>query len=241
MTNNTQITTNVININRGIFQGNSLSPLLFCIGYFFVSYKVRKLHCGYIPGPPRRRDASKMRSHFVFMDDFKGFSSNQESFKELIRLSVEVLGEMGLDVGADKCAVLKVVRGKVSNMEGVNITLETVIKCLEEGKSYAYLGTLQLLDPCHSEIKKQIVDKVTADANTIWQSNLSEQNKVLAHNMFVVSKTIYSFGIINWTKKELTDLDIEIRKIIAAHRGMNKHSNCERLCMLEEMQEVEDY
>ena len=87
--NNEVIITDAINISRGIFQGDTLSPLLFCIGYFMVSQKLKMLRIGYVPGIPGKRDPSNMRSHFVFMDDFKGMTAN-ESLGTLMKTCIEI-------------------------------------------------------------------------------------------------------------------------------------------------------
>ena len=145
------LVTDAIKVIRGIFQGDSLSPLLFCISYIVVSIIVKNLRNGYIPGSPGKRDASKMRSHIILMDDFKGFSSNEESFKELLTTSIDILQEVGLEMGIDKCAVMKVERGKIADMEGINVSLDTVIEEVKKEDGYAYLGILELLDPCHGK------------------------------------------------------------------------------------------
>ena len=110
--------TEVIHIIRGIFQGDSLSPLLFCISYLMVSIIMRRKRIGYVPGPPGKRDTHLMRSHFIFMDDFKGLTSTETSLRVIIDTSSEILEEIGLQIGHDKCAVMKVTRGKVDSMEG---------------------------------------------------------------------------------------------------------------------------
>ena len=227
--NNEVIITDAINISRGIFQGDTLSPLLFCIGYFMVSQKLKMLRIGYVPGIPGKRDPSNMRSHFVFMDDFKGMTTNEASLGTLMKTCIEILKELGLEVGLNKCAVMKVKRGKVENMEGLKLDNDHVINNIDEGLGYAYLGILQILDPCHNQIKKTLLSKVENCANEIWKSNLTEQNKVKAHNMFVISKLNYSFGVIKWTKFELDEIDRKMRKIIAKYACMNLHSNTDRL------------
>ena len=227
--NGTPSVTEAINIICGIFQGDSLSPVLFCISYIFVSIIIRNLRIGYIPGVPGKRVASKMRSHIIFMDDFKAFSSNIESFKKILTTSIDILKEVGLEVGYDKCAVMKVERGKVVQMDGIKISLDNIIEEVKMDKGYPYLGILELLDPCHDKTKNTMKELVTKISNVVWSSKLSERNKVSAHNMFVVSKLTYTFGIINWTQNELDELDCMVRKVAAEHGSLNKHSNCQRL------------
>ena len=156
-------------------------------------------------------------------------TANEASLGTLMKTCIEILKELGLEVGLNKCAVMKVKRGKVENMEGLKLDNDHVINNIDEGLGYAYLGILQILDPCHNQIKKILLSKVENCANEIWKSNLTEQNKVKAHNMFVISKLNYSFGVIKWTKFELDEIDRKMRKIIAKYACMNLHSNTDRL------------
>ena len=223
------VVTDVIKIVFGKFQGDSLSPLLFCLSYLMVSVILRKKRLGYIPGPPGKRNVHHMKSHFIFMDDFKGLTSTESSLKAIIDISTEILEEIGLEIGLDKCAVLKVNKGKIIQMDGIDLSVGGIIQSVDINSSYSYLGIMELLDPCHSDVKEEIISKMTKVANIVWGSELDEKNKVDAHNMLVVSKLTYSFGIINWTQSELDDINRKLRKCISKYNCLNIHSNTNRL------------
>ena len=46
----------------------------------------------------------------------------------------------------------------------------------------------------------------------MWKSLLSAFNKVKAFNSICVGLLSYSFGVINWTKVQLEEMDIRVRK-----------------------------
>ena len=221
--------TDVIRILCGIFQGDSLSPLLFCISYLMVSVILRRMRIGYVPGPPGERDMHQMRSHFILMDDFKGLTSTESCLRIIINTSTEILKEIGLEIGYNKCAVMKAVKGKVVSMEGIDISIGGIIDSIDNDSNYAYLGILELLDPCHVEVKREIVTRVEKLANIVWGSELNEKNKVDAHNMLVVSKLTYTFGIIKWTQNELDEIDRMLRKCLSKNGCLSIHSNTKRL------------
>ena len=41
----------------------------------------------------------------------------------------------------------------------------------------------------------------------IWNSELYSRNKVLTHNIFAIPVLTHTFGILEWTKQELEDLN----------------------------------
>ena len=62
-----------VNIRRGIFQGDSLSPLLFVVALIPVTIILRTLKQGYSFGKGKER-----LNHLLFMDDLKLCGSNDE-------------------------------------------------------------------------------------------------------------------------------------------------------------------
>ena len=55
----------------------------------------------------------------------------------------------------------------------------------------------------------------------IWKSELNGYSKVIAQNVFAVALVTPSIGILKWTKKEISDLDVITRKILTGsfHRA----------------------
>ena len=66
------------NITRGIFQGDSLSPLLFVICMIHLSQILRKLKPGYT-----LKNEEKL-NHLFFMDDLYIFAKNEREINGLI-------------------------------------------------------------------------------------------------------------------------------------------------------------
>ena len=69
-----------INIRRGIFQGDSLSPLLFVIALAPLSMVLRKVSAGY----KMVKDGYKI-NHLLFMDDVKLFGKNKKELESLVK------------------------------------------------------------------------------------------------------------------------------------------------------------
>lgn len=74
-----------IAIDRGIFQGNSLSPTFFCLCFTVISYHIRDLKLGYTLSAPNRRHASHIITHTLKMDDLKIYSTSHQLLKKVIK------------------------------------------------------------------------------------------------------------------------------------------------------------
>ena len=66
-----------IKIKRGIFQGDSLSPLLFILAINPLSNLIKNLENGYIINA-RNEKKAKIISHLFYMDDLKLYAPNRE-------------------------------------------------------------------------------------------------------------------------------------------------------------------
>ncbi|CAH2106948.1 unnamed protein product [Euphydryas editha] len=90
------ITTEPIYIRRGIFQGDSLSPLLFCLALNPLSFVLNKYETkGY-----KLKDSIWI-NHLLYMDDLKVYANNRNSLKVLLD-SVEIFTS---DIGINTYAI----------------------------------------------------------------------------------------------------------------------------------------
>ena len=70
-----------IQIRRGIFQGDSLSTLLFCIALIPLTNKLNRADCGYqVHGTERKI------SHLLYTDDLKLLGRNENDLKNEMKL-----------------------------------------------------------------------------------------------------------------------------------------------------------
>ena len=70
-------TTNPIRIKNGTFQGDSLSPLLFCLSPAPLSNLLNNTELGYAINKERI-------SHLFYMDDLKLYSKNDNQLEGLL-------------------------------------------------------------------------------------------------------------------------------------------------------------
>ena len=87
-----------VNIWRGIFQGDSLSPLLFIIAIIPLTQMLTQCDTGYQLG-----DGHSKINHLLFMDDLKMYGRNDREIESLIH-TVRIFSEdIEMQSGIEKC------------------------------------------------------------------------------------------------------------------------------------------
>merc|ERR1712100_203692 len=126
-----------VDINRGIFQGDSLSPLLFVMAMIPLTTLLRKESMGY-----RFSKSKKQINHLLFMDDLKLYAKDEADLDKLINVVSVFSRDIGMEFGLDKCAVLVMKRGIKARCEGIQLPDGRMMEALDDG-GYKYLGVLE--------------------------------------------------------------------------------------------------
>ena len=79
-----------VNIQRGIFQGDELSPLLFVIAMTPLNHILWKYTAGY-----KLSKSQEKINHLIYMDDIKLFVKNKKELK----ISMQAVGIYRQDIG----------------------------------------------------------------------------------------------------------------------------------------------
>ena len=216
-----------VNIKRGIFQGDSLSPLLFVISMLPLSFLLnRELpKVGFQVG-----NAGEVINHLFFMDDLKLYAKNERELKQLLDIVYSFSSDIGMKFGIDKCASLRIEAGIKKESNGIELPNGEVISEVDNN-GYRYLGVLQECDVKHREMKKLISAEYLKRIKAVARSKLYSNNMFRAFNSWAVSVIRYSAGILDWRVQELKDLDVKTRKILTMNGIFHKKSNVDRLYM----------
>ena len=94
-----------LQFRRGPFQGDSLSPLLFCLSIAPISHALRKSKGFSMPylGSPV--------THLFFMDDLKVYAKNAKQLGAKLQVVDRVSRAVGMELGLRKCATAHVSHG----------------------------------------------------------------------------------------------------------------------------------
>ena len=108
-------TSESIPINRGIFQGDSFSPLLFCLSLNPLSFLLNREE-GYHPGPPKHRSPTPL-THLLYMDDIELLAKGESNLKDQILLVESFSNDIGMTFGLTNVTFLHLKRGKQMTMD----------------------------------------------------------------------------------------------------------------------------
>ena len=206
-----------VRIRRGIFQGDSLSPLLFVICMIPLTCVLRKARAGYM------LDGVKI-NHLLFMDDLKLFGKNEREVDSLVSTVKMISEDIGMEFGINKCGTATMKRGKLIKSNGIKLSNGETINEVDE-KGYKYLGILELDKVKEKEMKEVLKAEYLRRAKLVMRSKLHGRNKIKATNTWAVSLMRYGAGIIKWSKEELQAIDRKTRKIMTMNKELHPRSD----------------
>ena len=141
-----------VNIQKEIFQGDTLSPLLIVIGLIPLSHTLRKVNAGYQLG----KGQHKKINHLLFMDDLKLYGNSKKE-AERLKNTVSIFSKAtAMEFGISMYAHVTRKAGKLLSVSGMELLPEEVIPELESDKGYKYLRILEDNDIMHTEMKDKI-------------------------------------------------------------------------------------
>ena len=218
--------TDEIKYQRGIFQGDSLSVLLFILALNPLSYLLQKMK-GYTVGEPGHRNCNI--SHLFFVDDLKLYASTMSNMIDMLNLVTTFSTDIGMKFGESKCCYVVVKRGKALEKTDALIVNGLKLSPIGPHDSYRYLGIDECVEYDDALNKERVTAEYLKRARKIWSSQLSSFNKCIAHNAFAVPVIVPTFGILAWTKEELNLLDVKTRKILCLNGSFHVNGDVDRV------------
>lgn len=217
-----------LKVQRGVLQGDVLSPLLFCLGLVPVSYALRTDPEGIpvikLEGSKENEVTSGALNHLFYMDDLIAYC--KVCLRKLALTKIrEYLGAVGLETNDNKSATLT--KGKVGDNEVPELGLDDTYKYL--GLEDAWVtDTERTLD----NKKKSIEDALSK----VWLSDWSARKKAGEHNSMIVPKIGYIYATAvtaknayNVSLKRAHDVDKMLPSILKKNHIMNHTACSERL------------
>ena len=156
-----------VDIRRGIFQGDSLSPLLFVLIRLPLTLVLRKMRAGYTLAKDM-----KPVNHLLFMDDLELFGASKDQLDSLVQVVRIFSPDIRMSFGLDKCEVLEMRRGRQVGSSGIDLPNDQHIRQVE-GEGYKYLGILQLAVTLNTKMKDKITPEYVRRVKKLCRSKLN--------------------------------------------------------------------
>ena len=108
-------------INSGIFQGDSLSPLLFCLALMPLSYELNDTGYGYKIGEEKI-------NHLFSIGDLKLYGKDDKELDGLLCTVTRFSDDIGMEFGLDKCEKATFIRGRLTSKSEIKLDEDTSIR-----------------------------------------------------------------------------------------------------------------
>ncbi|XP_064074799.1 uncharacterized protein LOC135194103 [Vanessa tameamea] len=221
-----KIITDEIHICNGIFQGDSLSPLWFCLALNPLSHLLNQVN-GY------NLSNSTAITHLMYMDDIKLYGKSEKDMEDLLTITANFSKDIHMTFGLDKCKTLHIHNGNILTGD-YNINNTINITAMDINHTYKYLGIQQNKYINHTQIKKELTSEYLRRVNIICRQKLNSRNLFKALNTYAVPILTYSFAIIKWTNTDISHLQIKTRTSLTKHKYLHPKSAIERMTIKRE-------
>ena len=152
------------------------------------------------------------------MDDLKLYYCHEKGLALLVQ-AIHVFSEdLGIDFSIEKCAMLMIEKGKIVKSVGIELPDGKVIKRLQEGECYNYLGILEVDRLLGEEMKLKVIKNYFRRLKKVLKSKLNGGN--LVHS-WEVSLLRYSAAFISWKKCELQAIERKTRKLFTIYGALH--------------------
>ena len=210
-------------IRRGIFQGDSFSPLLFVLALLPLTHILRDPGMWY----QLEKNGAKV-NHLFFMDDLNLYGKNEQEINSLIKTVWQCSEDIKMEFGILKCAVVSLQRGRKTRWEGIQLPNGEDID--ESGAGvYKYLGILEFDKVMCDEMKRKVKEVYQKRVKLLMKTHLNGKNQFQALNTCTISVIRYSAAFLEQTKEETKELDRWTRKQLIAGRALHPKSNRMRI------------
>ena len=119
------------------------------------------------------------------MDDLKLYGKSTAELESLLNTVRIFSNDISMEFGLDKCATLAIIKGKVTETQGMNLSTNN-IKGLNLDETYKNLDILHADDIKHKQVKKNILSEYNKRVRTILKSRLNGSNIIKAINSWAV-------------------------------------------------------
>lgn len=223
-----------LRIRSGVLQGDSFSPLLFCLAMAPISHALNNTKFGYKIACEKSKVFLPSLSHQFYMDDLKLYADSEESLRKLLQMVGDISLSISMKINLKKCAVAHFMPKHLQNANDGNNSSPLIqdYPTVEGGLHYKYLGMEQEFNSNEKLTWERVSEKCIKKFKQIWASDLTFRQKVDTYNTtiipaltYVSSNNIkgsgkYSSALMNGSK-----LDILLRDHLVKEKARYEHAS----------------
>lgn len=207
-------------VQRGILQGDSLSPLLFVLCIDPLS---RQLNSKHKKVSVPTESGMYVTNHLLFVDDLKLMAESEEVLKLLMEETKEFFKAIGLEMNKEKSATNTEVCAEDATL-------------IEGSQCYKYLGITETATSNISEESfKRVRSEIIKRTERLCKTNLNSRNLFKGINEHAISVINYHIGVLKLEPSDFKSLDDDIRKILIENKIHLQPANKERLYLPRKM------
>ena len=227
-----KMTSRWIRIFCGFLQGDSYSPVGFCITEIPVCILLQHSR-GYRMGEPGNRVVK--RTHSLFVDDFKVYQESHKALKIVNEIIVQASHNTGACYGVSKCAEISYQNGKMVRGEGLQV-LEERMKMMnpDENEIHKFLGIEQVDGINTKAVYERVKEEETKRIKMLTKIELNDANFIKAINMKVIPVATYAMNACKFTVAKLKELDQIIKKELPVKNMLRRQASDGRLYLKRE-------
>ena len=117
-------------------------------------------------------------NHLLFTDDLELYSQSEKGLDSLVQAVRAFSRDIGIEFGIGKCAMLVMEKGKIVKSVVIELPDAKVIKSLQEGESYKYLGILVADKFLEEKMKLNVWKEYIGRLRKVFKSKLNGGNLV---------------------------------------------------------------
>ena len=188
-------------IQRGIFQGDALSPLLFIIAMMPLDHILRKCTPGY-----KLSKSQEQINQLMYIDDIKLLAKNEKELETNTRNTNIQSGHRD-GIWQRKMRHASNENGKRYLADGLELPNQDKITTLGEKGTYKYLGILEPITIKQVEMKEKNEKEYLRRAKKLLRTKLYSRNLIKRINIWAVLLERYSGPFLKWTREEFKKMD----------------------------------
>ena len=203
-----------IKINRGLRQGDVMSPILYTIFINVLLEEIRRANIGY-------RIRSKKCIPFVaYADDITLLAKNGEEVIKMLEIIKQFNNKTGMLLNYNKYFIMT----NSNEKEMLDLDLGEQIKIGDSRVTNRILGFWMNLEENWENMNEIMLKQIRAECVRIGELQITTKQKIKRINTVVIPKIMYRLNAVKLDKKFIKELDNVITGCIKKDIGIKKSS-----------------